>query len=292
MSHPTTASRDDVFIYQSRDPHTAIPDWLAFRNDITAEARGLALAILVLSKGPLPPAIPEIAEQMNVDERTIYRWLNELRGRGVLTTELIGRRNFYRFHATPDRGDQVTHGSGDRGDQVTHGSPDPCARDTTPNPNHFSCQQNAENSGFSRNPITDPPVGVGVGQHVGDSDPTNTNRAPLKTALARWLKRAGMNAAREFDDPALDYATYREFVEYKRSLGWEWRQIVSTLREAPLEPQPSDPLANDWIDPDQLVDSDELARLDSTSMALARRVEADKAEAVARARGLYDGGSK
>jgi DNA-binding transcriptional ArsR family regulator len=286
MSIPTTTS--DVFVYQSRDPHTAIPDWIPFRSDITAEARILALAILVLSKGLLPPAIPEIAERMGVDERTVYRWLNELRSQGVLTTELIGRRNFYRFHeSTPDRLDHLTHGSGDRGDQVTHGSGDPCVRGTPPNPNQFSPQQNALNSGFSENPISDPSVGVGVGQHVGDSDPTTNNRAPLKTALARWLKRAGMNAAREFDDPALDYATYREFVEYKRGLGWEWRQIVSTLREAPLEPQPCDPLANDWYSPEQLADgqADELHQLDSTSMALTRRFEADKAEAAARARG-------
>ncbi len=148
------------------------------------------------------------------------------------------------------------------------------------------CQQSHE-AAIPDQAISDPSVGVGVGQHGGDSDPTITNRAPLKTALARWLKRAGMNAAREFDDPALDYATYREFVEHKRGLGWEWRQIVSTLREAPPEPQPCDPLSNDWFDPGQLADgqADDLGQLDSTSMALARRFEADKAEAAARARG-------
>ena len=103
----------------------------------------------------------------------------------------------------------------------------------------FLEQQEAENSGFSENPITDPPVVV-VGDHDSceQKKPTTTTRAPLKTTIGRWLKQAGMNAARQFDDPTLDYWTYRRFVENKRAAGWEWRQIVSTLRDAPLECDP------------------------------------------------------
>jgi hypothetical protein len=296
MSQPTT-NRDDVFIYHSRDPHTAIPDWLAFYRGVSPEARALAHAIIVMSKGALPPTKPEIAEALGVDVRSVYRWLNELNAAGVTSVRAVGRRNLYLFTepAKSDRLDQMTNGSDDqritdRLDQMTNGSSDPLVRHDPHDRDHFPGHQEAVNSGFSENPISDPSVGVVGDQQSRDPDPTSTNRAPLKTALARWLKRAGMNAAREFDDPALDYATYREFVEYKRSLGWEWRQIVSTLREAPLEAQPSDPLANDWYSPAQLADGQayDLGQLDSTSMALARRFEADKKEAAARAVGLVN----
>jgi len=277
MSIPTTTG--DVFIYRSRDPHTAIPDWLAFCRTVSADARNMAHAILILSRGPLPPTRAEIAEALGVDVRTIQRWLLELRTAGILSEQPVGRRVLCIF-SNPA---WVTHDvMGDTwitrpADHPTSRSPDPCVTHDPLSRDQFLGQQEAVNSGFSRKPISDPPVGVVGDQQSRDSDPTSTNRAPLKTALARWLKRAGMNAAREFDDPALDYATYREFVEYKRSLGWEWRQIVSTLREAPLEP-----IADDQAD-DFSIPSDELARIDSTSMALARRVEADKAEAAARA---------
>jgi DNA-binding transcriptional ArsR family regulator len=250
MSHPTTSNRD-VFIYQSRDPHTAIPDWLPFRSDITAEARTLALAILVLSKGPLPPAIPEIAERMGVDERTVYRWLNELRSRGALTTELIGRRNFYRFHATPDRGDQVTHGSGDRGDQVTHGSGDPCVRDTPPNPNQFPTQQNAVNSDFSQNPITD--RAGGGGGHVfrdSDSPPTTAARRKISpheiTAPAgRWMVAEGFSLTKAHQHQHLPLAPAQADYQRRRQLGqghgaialaWEVAPPTGDGQAAPLEP--------------------------------------------------------
>lgn len=274
----------DVFLYRTSDPHTAIPDWLAFCRTVSAEARNMAHAILVLSRGPLPPTRAEIAERLGVEVRTIQRWLFELRTAGILSEIPVGRRVLCTFSNPAAMGDQpITH---DRlvtrpVDHPTNGSPDPLVTHDSHDRDRFPAQQEAVNGGFSENPISDPPVGVVGDQQSRDSDSTTTNRAPLKTALARWLKRAGMNAAREFDDPALDYATYREFVEYKRSLGWEWRQIVSTLREAPLEPIEHDDLADDFS-----IQSDELARIDSTSMALARRFEADKVEAAARAAGL------
>jgi len=250
MSIPTTTS--DVFVYQSRDPHTAIPDWLPFRSDITAEARTLALAILVLSKGPLPPAIPEIAERMGVDERTVYRWLNELRGQGVLTTELIGRRNFYRFHeSTPDRLDHLTHGSGDRGDQVTHGSPDPCVRGTTPNPNHFSCQQNAENSDFSRNPISDPSGGGGGSPFSAEKDPPPaTPRRKISPheitgATGKWMVAEGFSLAKAHQYQYLplgpaqaDYQRRRQLSQGHGAiaLAWEVAPPTGNSQAAPLEP--------------------------------------------------------
>lgn len=296
MTQPTT--RDDVYIYRSRDPHTAIPDWLAFYRPISSEARALAHAIIVMSKGPMPPTKPEIAEKLGVDVRSVYRWLNELNAAGIMSTRAVGRRNLHVFTepSNSDLGDQMTNGSDDqritdRLDQMTNGSDDPLVRHDPHDRDQFLAQQNATNGGFSENPITDPTVGVGVGQHVIDSESTTTNRAPLKTALARWLKQAGMNAARQFDDPALDYWTYRRFVEDKRGLGWEWRQIVSTLREAPLERDPQAPPREDRpiIEAARQLDQqmDDLAGLDSTSLALARRAAADQAECAARAAGVF-----
>jgi predicted transcriptional regulator len=234
------APHDDVFLYHSRDSHTAIPDWLAFYRGVSAEARTLAHAIIVMSKGAMPPTKPEIAEALGVDVRSVYRWLNELAQSGIMHVRTVGRRNLYIFHApNSDSGDQMTIRSDDQaisdpGDQMTIRSSDRIVRHDPHDRDQFFALPDAANGDFSENPITDPPVGVGVGQHESESDSPTTNRAPLKTELARYLKRAGMNAAREFDDPALDYATYRAFVEDKRMLGWEWRQIVSTLRDAPL----------------------------------------------------------
>lgn len=238
----------DVFIYQSRDPHTAIPDWIPFRSDITAEARTLALAILVLSKGPLPPAIPEIAERMSVDERTVYRWLNELRGRGVLTTELIGRRNFYRFHeSTPDRLDHLTHGSGDRGDQVTHGSGDPCVRDDPLNPNQFSGQQEAANSGFSQNPISDP-SGGGGGSDSEDEDPPPTTAARRKIspseitgATGRWMVAEGFGISKAHHFQDLPLAPAQADYQRRRQLGQGFGAIALAWEVAPPAGESSSP---------------------------------------------------
>lgn len=228
--------RDDVFIAPT--DHTAIPDWLALRRDIPMEARDLAHVILVLAKGTLLPTRDELAQAIGVDVRTIERRLSAMRECGILRTYRAGRRNFFILHDStfaqiPDTCDHRSHGS------PIHVITDPMCRVSCNNPEHSSAQQEAENGDFFENPITDPPVGV-VGDHdsLEQKKPTPTTRAPLKTTLGRWLKQAGMNAARQFDDSALDYWTYRRFVETKRAAGWEWRQIVSTLRDAPLEPDP------------------------------------------------------
>src|SRR6476646_9742361 len=75
---------DDVFLYHSPDPHTAIPDWLVLYQGITKEARHLALTLIVMSKGALPPTKGEIADALGVDVRSVYRWLNELNAAGIM----------------------------------------------------------------------------------------------------------------------------------------------------------------------------------------------------------------
>lgn len=268
----------DVFLYRSRDPHTAIPDWLAFCRTISSEARSLAHAIIVMSQGPLPPTKPEIAERLGVDVRTVYRRLNELNAAGVMHTRIVGRRNLYIFiqPSSSDRMDQMTHGSDDacatdRMDQMTHASSDPCASHDPLNRDQLLAQQEASNGQFPEESISDPTVGVDVGHDsLTESRPTSTNRAPLKTPLARWMQQFGINAAPQFQDPGLDYWTYRRFCEDRRAAGWPYPQIVVTLQRAPLDydplaqPRAAGDQADEYLDQladDQADDAgDELAR--------------------------------
>jgi DNA-binding transcriptional ArsR family regulator len=273
----------DVHSYRSNDPHTAIPDWLPFATTLTAEARNLIMASLVLEKRQGPPTRRQLARALGVDERSIYRWLREIGAAGALSIRRDKRRRINVFHRPiPDRmiadpliADQAIS------DQAIRMSK---------NDSKGHARQQSHERRIPDQLISDPPVGVGVGHDSSkESEPTTTNRRPLKTKLARELKRRGMNAARDFDDPALDLATYLRFVDDKRAIGWEWRQIVSTLREAPLEPQPCDPLAPDWYADDQADDQAAPAvLLDSTARQLARQYERDRLEALARGAGLVN----
>jgi len=114
----------DVYLYRSSDPHTAIPDWLPRCSLVSPEARFMAVTILVLSKAPMPPTRAEIAESMGVDIRTVQRWLGELRSAGLLSEHQVGRRVLCVFERP--MGDPCV--MGDRGvtrhtDHPTHGSP-------------------------------------------------------------------------------------------------------------------------------------------------------------------------
>jgi len=225
----------DVYLYRSSDPHTAIPDWLPRCSLVSPEARFMAVTILVLSKAPMPPTRAEIAESMGVDIRTVQRWLGELRSAGLLSEHQVGRRVLCVFERPmDDRGVMGDRGVTRHTDHPTHGSPDTRITHDPQHGDQLSEHQTAPNGAFFENSIGDPPVGVVGVQHDPLIDPTAATRAPLKTALGRWLKQAGMNAARDFDSEDLDFETYRRWVLDKRDRGWDWRQIVSTLREAPL----------------------------------------------------------
>ena len=289
MAQPTT---DDVYLYQSSDPHTAIPDWLAFCGLVSAEARNMAHAILVLSRGAIPPTRAEIAESLGVDLRTVQRWLAELRSAGILQERAVGRRQLCIFRR-PGMGDTCV--MGDRAitrptDQVIARSPDRAITHDTMNRDHSLGQGKAPNGAFFQNPISDPLVGVVGDKHESDSDSTTPTPAPLKTRLARWLKQAGMNAARDFDDDSLDFDTYVRFVKDKRQMGWEWRQIVSTLREAPLEPAPAVAALYDLVDDEPA--SDEPASDKPASSAFSEQVRQELIAAVNQRPKSYHGVSK
>jgi hypothetical protein len=280
-------SENDHYYYQSNDPHTAVPDWVPFAHQLGPEARNLITATLVLQKRGKPPTRRELAEALCVDERSIYRWLGEIASAGAMSTRRAGRRRLNVFHRPkPDRAitdraitDQAITDRAITDRAIT----DRAIRYEASDSSEHACQQSHETP-IPDQAISDPSVGAVGDQQSRDSDPTTTNRRPLKTPLARWMKQFGINAAAQFDDPALDYWTYRRFCEDKRAAGWAYSQLVSTLQQAPLErnllAQPGDVIVSEGLADDQ---ADELAHLDSTSIALARRFEADKAEAAARA---------
>ena len=278
MTQSTTGS-EDVYIYQSADPHTAIPDWLALCTAVSPEARSMACTILVLSKAALPPTRAEIAEALGVDLRTAQRWLAELRSAGILRERPAGRRVLCVF-SRPCMGDRGVMGDTTITRHHDHPSPRSGDRSVTHDPpksDRFLVQQDAPNDHFFENTISDRPVGVVVGNHDSEEDPTTNNGAALKTPLARWLKQQGVNAARQFDDPALDFATYVRFVTDKRVLGWDWRQIVSTLREAPLDPDPSLMELIEVIEPAMLDDqADDQASDDQATTEAARRAFSER----------------
>ena len=223
-------NQSEVFIYPSSDPHTAVPDWVALHPGLADEERNLLHLILIGMKCPIPPTQEELAQQSRVHSRTVARRLTILAQRGFIETYRAGRRTFYRLQATTYDTMRISdpHGITDPHGVIYQGGG--CQV--------FLGQQDAPNGHIFEKTISDRSVGVVVGDHDSEEDPTTNNGTSLKTRLARWLKQAGMNAARQFDDESLDYDTYVRFVKEKRGLGWEWRHIVSTLREAPLEPEP------------------------------------------------------
>jgi hypothetical protein len=125
----------------------------------------------------------------------------------------------------------------------------------------FLEQQEASNSLFSENPITDPailPSGGGGGDHdsVKDSPPTTTPTAkkaqPCETRLGRFMAANGFGAAREFDRPELDSNHWIHFIRLQLESNVSKERIVHLLRlGAPLEwiaPVPVAPTATAPLD--------------------------------------------
>ena len=77
---------------------TTIPDWLLLYNAVSAPARLLASVILYHQKnGDAPPTREVLAATLEVDTRSVARWIDELREEHLIEAERIGRRNVYGF---------------------------------------------------------------------------------------------------------------------------------------------------------------------------------------------------
>jgi hypothetical protein len=257
----------DVFIVHSS--HTAVPNWIALRADISLGARNLAHVILIKAHSSLLPTRESLAELLGVDVRTIAGWLTELRAAGAMRTYRAGRRNFFIVNDS---------GLASIGDPTisdpTISDPtisDPTISDPTisdpqiPNQGmsrtRFLEQQEASNNLFFENPISDPailPSGGGGGDHdsVKDSPPTTTPTAkkaqPCETRLGRFMAANGFGAAREFDRPELDSNHWIHFIRLQLESNVSKERIVHLLRlGAPLEwiaPVPVAPTATAPLD--------------------------------------------
>jgi hypothetical protein len=182
---------------------------------------------------------------MDVDIRSISRWLDELRAASVLTSKRIARRNIYIIHR-PILDSAIIDPTIIDPTIIDRTIIDPTIIDPRVHV-HYSNQINSlthtnePNSPNSENPIMDRRGGGGGDHHdlVKDS-PTSTKRAkaaqPCYTALGRFLAASGFGSAKEFDDSALDSEHWIAYVKYQLDAGMDRGRIVHFLRmHAPLE---------------------------------------------------------
>lgn len=230
----------DMFVMRFLNPHTAIPDWLILSHDIRQEVRHMAAVIMVLNKRPMPPTQDDIAEALEVERRTVQRWLAECRDAGILSYRLIGRRRMYVFHeplGSPDPtvddptvGDRMRSGDRTVGDRaIVHDSPIEAP----------SLRQHRQVKRLLRqNPISDRAGGGGDHDSPGESNqPTNpplrsTKVLPtqITTDTGRWMVKTGFNivSAYRFQSIPLDVAQ----ADYarRRDLGQQHGAIINAWR--------------------------------------------------------------
>lgn len=196
MSQPTGDPREESLYFYDSNPHTAIPDWLALRDDISYEARNLVHRLLIWKVGGLLPPRPELAKRCGVDPRTIARWLDELREKGAITTRLVGRRLCFRFNTTHDTWDHdpMSHDPMSH-DPMCHGSGESNHRDLP----HQESKKATNHDTWDH----DSPVGGGGGSDSQDKDPPPTTNAretvkkitaaDITTTTGRWMVKEGFN---------------------------------------------------------------------------------------------------
>ena len=88
-------SQDDIYIYRTQEPHTAIPNWILTSTNLSLGARLLACVMIAHQARPIHPTVTELSETLNVDRRSVWRWLDEMKAAGILTVRRLVRRNFY-----------------------------------------------------------------------------------------------------------------------------------------------------------------------------------------------------
>jgi DNA-binding transcriptional ArsR family regulator len=76
---------------------TQVPDWLLLCNALSLPSRVLAGIILLHQKRGEAPTTTTLAGDLAVDERTITRWLGELREAKIINAKREGRNNLYSF---------------------------------------------------------------------------------------------------------------------------------------------------------------------------------------------------
>ncbi len=240
---PHTSSRDSQqFYYASDDPHTAIPDWAPLCTQLSFEARLLIITTLVLQRAKQPPTRRQLAYALRVDERSIYRWLEEIAAAGASSTRRLGRRQIIVFRQpTTDR--RIT----DR----TISDPtisDPTIRYTLDRVKPHSALDSHE-SAIPDRTISDPRGGGGgIDSTQLDSPPTTNpprkiSPHEITTPTGRWMVAEGFSLAKAHQHQSLPLAPAQADYQRRRQLGQQHGAIAQAWSVSPPAGESSNPLA-------------------------------------------------
>lgn len=242
--HTTQSKESEHYYYASNDPHTAVPDWVPFANQLGPEARNLITATLILQKRGKPPTRRELAEALCVDERSIYRWLGEIASAGAMSTRRAGRRRLNVFHRPkPDR----TISDRPISDRTI--SDRPIRFRDSGESEHVSLE--SHETAIPDQAISDPSGGGGDPCfRDSDSPPTTAPRRKISpheiTAPAgRWMVAEGFSLTKAHQHQNLPLAPAQADYQRRRQLGqghgaialaWEVAPPTGDGQAAPLEP--------------------------------------------------------
>jgi DNA-binding transcriptional ArsR family regulator len=238
-----TGKDSEHYYYASHDPHTAIPDWVPFCVQIGTEARNLITATLILQKRGHPPTRRELAEALSVDERSIYRWLEEITNAGAMSKRRAGRRRLNVFHR-PKPDQAIT----DRliTDRLIT---DQAIRFRDSDESEHACQQ-SHKSPIPDQAISDPSGGGGDHDSIEvDPPPTTAPRPKISPSeitgdTGRWMVAEGFSLTKAHQHQGLPLAPAQADYQRRRQLGqghgaialaWEVAPPAGDLATAPIQ---------------------------------------------------------
>jgi len=238
--HHTTSQDEPHYYYTSHDPHTAIPDWAPLCTQLSVEARLLIIATTVLQKARQPPTRRQLAHALRVDERSIYRWLEEIAAAGALSTRRAGRRQLIVFRqpttdqAITDRtiSDQAIT---DRTIRYTRSSVEPRTALERHKP------------AIPDQAISDPSGGGGDPCSIElDSPPTTTaprkiSPSEITTDTGRWMVAQGFSLTKAYQHQLLPLAPTQADFQRRRQLGQQHGAIALAWDVAPPAGESSAP---------------------------------------------------
>jgi DNA-binding transcriptional ArsR family regulator len=230
-------------------------------------AKLCAIMLLMYSESSEGPTVSDLADMLDVDSRTITRWLQELKDAQLLRTRRTGRYNLY-FLYHPDqkkRGMRLRHQDASKQGRsdptITHDprirSSDTTTMDPTithdPRIQRHDLHQDASKQGRSDPTIlyssTDGDDGSISHDFFYEEVESPSSSAPAKKpakkpAIVGYLLDQGMGAAWEFAN--LDYESATADFQRRRKAGQSIPHIVRAWRINP--PQPGQALAGAQLD--------------------------------------------
>jgi hypothetical protein len=258
MTGAYTTSHEDSehYYYASNDPHTAVPDWVPFCRQIGIEARNLIIATLVMQKRGSPPTRRELAEVLNTDERSIYRWLQEITSAGAMSTRRAGRRRVNVFHQPkPDQAitDRLITDQAITDRLITDQAiSDRLIRFRHLDESEHACQQSHEPA-IPDQAISDRAGGGGGSSFSAEKDPPPTTTAPRRKIspaditgeTGKWMVTEVFSLEKAYLFQHLPLAAAQADYQRRRQLGqrqggialaWEISPPTGESSSKPLEP--------------------------------------------------------